>query len=282
MALSTLRRRPWAFFALFLALSVPFWIIGASSDSFLPAWIPINLPTAALMTFNPALAASILAYMDGGWPAVRRLLARALDIGRLQRKRWWAPILLLMPAVLALNYGWVVAQGRGPDPAVFPLELVPLLFVMFIVGDLGEELGWQGYAYDPLEARWGALATGLGMGMFWALIHVVPLVEAHRAPLWILWHCSGQVCLRVLHVWIYVNTGRSVLATTLFHTMTNLSEYLIPNYGSSYDPLFTTLVMAALVLVIGGLWSPRTLTRCRLARPSPATAGVDALEERPQ
>lgn len=268
--MSTTQRRPWAFFALFLALSIPFWIIGASSRSFLPAWIPINLPTAALMTFNPALAALILSYRDGGWRAVRGLLARALDIRRLRRIRWWVPIVALMPGVLALNYAWVVAQGRGPEPAVFPLELVPLLFVMFIVGDLGEELGWQGYAYDPLETRWGALATGLGMGVFWALIHVVPLLEAHRAPLWILWHCSGQVCLRVLHVWIYVNTGRSVLATTVFHTMTNMSEYLVPNYGSSYDPMITTLVLSVLVLAVVGLWDARTLTHYRFA-PRPTT-----------
>lgn len=271
-------RRPWVFFALFLALSMPVWIVGATSETFLPAWIPINLPTAALMTFNPAIAALILAFVDGRWHAVRDLLARGLDIGRVRAKRWWAPILLLMPAVLALNYAWVVAQGRAPEPVVLPLALVPVLFAMFIVGDLGEELGWQGYAYDPLEARWGALATAVGMGVFWALIHVVPLLEAHRAPVWILWHCAGQVCLRVLHVWIYVNTGRSVLATTVFHTMSNLSEYLIPNYGSSYDPMITTLVMAVLVLGIVGLWDARTLTRFRLARPSPASPGAVKLE----
>lgn len=258
------RRRPWVFFALFLVLSVPFWIIGATSDTFLPAWIPINLPTAALMTFNPALAALILSHWDGGWRGVRELCARAVDVSRIRRKAWLVPIVVLMPAVMAINYAWVLAQGNAPKDPVLPLELVPVMFAMFIIGDLGEELGWQGYAYEPLEARWGALATSLAMGVFWALIHVIPLIEAHREPLWIVWHCSGQVCLRVLTVWLYVNAGKSVAAATLFHTMTNMSEYLIPNYGSSYDPMISTLVLLVLALAVANLWDARTLQRFRL------------------
>ena len=259
-------RRPWTFFALFLALSVPVWILGAVSPTFLPEAIPINLPTAALMTFNPALAAAILTVRDDGARGLRALIARALDARRMTRAIWWLPIFGLMPLVMIVNWLWVVGAGRAPEVVWPPWSLVPVLFGMFLIVDLGEELGWQGYAYDPLARRFGALATALGMGAFWALIHVVPLLEAGRAPDWIFWHCLGQVALRVLTVWIYVNTGRSVFATTVFHTMTNMSEYLIPNYGSSYDPLISTSVLWLLALGVMSVWRPSTLAQLRRER----------------
>lgn len=250
------RRAPWAFFVLFLALSVPIWILGAALPRFLPAWLPINLPTAALMTFNPALAALILTYREDRWAGVSALLRRVVDIRRVTQPGWWWFVFLFMPAVMAVSYGWVVANGRQPDPALFEIGMAPVLFAMFWIGAIGEELGWQGYAYDRIEARWGVLRAALGLGAFWALIHVIPLIQAERAPLWILWHCSGQIALRVIIVWLYRQTGRSLFAVIVFHAMLNVSEYLIPNYGSSYDPVIVTGLLAFTALGIVTFWEP--------------------------
>ena len=252
----TTRRIPWAFFALFLLLSVPFWVMGALSPRFLPAWIPINLPTAALMTFNPALAALVLAGREEGWAGVSALLRRLLDGWRRPGAAAWWVAFLYMPVVMALNYGWVVAQGRQPQPAIVEITLLPVLFAMFLVGAVGEELGWQGYAYDRLEARWGVAPAALGLGVFWALIHVWPLFQAERAPLWILWHCLGQVFMRVIIVWLYRLSGRSLPAVIVFHAMINVAEYLIPNYGSSYDPVVVTSLMGLTVVAIAFSWEP--------------------------
>lgn len=252
----TTRRTPPAFFALFVLLSAPIWVVGGLSPRFLPAWIPINLPTAALMTFNPALAALILAGRDGGWSGVTALLRRLLDGWRRPGATAWLVAFLYMPIVMALNYAWVVAQGRQPQPALMEIALLPVLFGMFLVGAIGEELGWQGYAYDRLEARWGVAPAALGLGTFWALIHVLPLLQAERAPLWVAWHCLGQVFMRVIIVWLYRHSGRSLPAVIVFHAMSNVAEYLIPNYGSSYDPVIVTSLMALTVLVIAFVWEP--------------------------
>ena len=77
------------------ALSVPFWLLGAVTDlQLLP-----GLPMSALALFCPVTAAAILVHRHNGTPDVIRLLKRALDYQRISAKVWYAPILLLMPAV---------------------------------------------------------------------------------------------------------------------------------------------------------------------------------------
>jgi uncharacterized protein len=49
------------FFALVLALSIPFWILGFIGPD-TTRIIPISLPISALMTFCPMIAAAILMY----------------------------------------------------------------------------------------------------------------------------------------------------------------------------------------------------------------------------
>ncbi len=261
--MSPVRSSYWEYFALVIALSLPFWMVGAMVNTFLPASLPINLPTAALMAFNPAIAALILRYRQGGKPAALSLLRRMGDFRRVPNKAWYGVIFLLMPGVMAINYAWISWQGRQPQPALFPLLTVPVLFSMFWVGGYGEELGWQGYAFDGLEPRYGALLTAVGMGIFWALYHVIPLIAAQRSPQWVLWHCTGQVCLRVLVVWVYNNTGKSIFAVSLFHAMLNVSEYMIPNYGSSYDPMISTGALLVLTGLVIAVWQPQTLARTR-------------------
>jgi hypothetical protein len=40
-----------------------------------------------------------------------------------------------------------------------------------------------------------------------------------------------QVALRVIMAWLYLGSGRSVFIAILFHAMSNMSEFLFPNYG---------------------------------------------------
>jgi uncharacterized protein len=110
-----------------------------------------------------------------------------------------------------------------------------MLFGFFIAG-LCEELGWSGYAIDPLQARWGALGAGLLMGLVWAAWHWVPLVQAHRSATWIGWWSLYTVALRVVIVWLYNNTGKSVFAASLFHAFSNVSGITLANY---YNPRIT-------------------------------------------
>ena len=50
-------------------------------------------------------------------------------------------------------------------PLPFQLHIsipaMPLFFVQFFWGAIGEELGYMGYAVDPMQEKWSALTTSL-------------------------------------------------------------------------------------------------------------------------
>ncbi len=265
--MSARRRSPWVFFLLVFVLSVPFWLAGPLADQLLQKAIPIDLPLSALQAVNPLIAASILVYGENGWEGVKRLLRRALDYGRIKRKVWYVPILCLWPTTMVLAYGSMyLADAPLPDDPRFPMLILPLLFVVFLVSATVEQVGWQGYAIDRLQGRWNALEAGIIVGVVWAIWHVVPLMELRQTPTWIAWQCLGMVPFRILIVWIYNNTGRSVFAAIVFQATANVSQFSFPNYGSHYDPFVVGLILTFMAAIVTLVWGPETLARYRYAR----------------
>ncbi len=221
-------RSPLTFFTLVFALAIPFWVIGGLTGlQLLP-----GLPVTALMAVCPGLAALILIYRENRSAGVTELLKRAFDYKRITGKLWYAPILLLMPVVMVLSFGVLRLIGTPvPAPLISVLPTLILCVVFFIAG-LCEELGWSGYAIDPLQHRLRALKASIILGSIWAIFHYVALVQAHRSVGWIAWWSLGTVALRVIIVWIYNNTGKSIFAAALFHMMINVTWQLFPVNGS--------------------------------------------------
>lgn len=258
------QRFPLDYFLLVTALTIPFWVFGGK---LLP--IPVKLPVSALALINPMLAAVILTYRRAGLAGVKALFKKPLDYDKIQRKIWYLPILFLSPAIMVLTYVIMRIVDRPlPDPQV-PWLMAPVFVLVFFIAGIGEELGWMGYAYDPMENRWGALKAGVVLGLIWALFHLIPDLQNGQPASWILWHRLGTILTRVLMVWIYNNTGKSVFGSVLFHAMTNVGWALFPNYGSHYDPFIVGMITLLVTgLVILG-WEPKTLARSRLARLRP-------------
>ena len=266
-------RSPLTFFILVFLLSVPFWWIGSVTDLQL---MP-GLSVSALMTFCPMVAALLLACRESGATGARELLKRSVDFRRITSKRWYLPILLLMPVVSLVVYGLMRAQGvplpASPIPAQsitqvlanLPIMSTLLMLAAFFVGALGEELGWSGYVLDPLQKRWSALQAGLILGAVSVVWHLVPLLVMHRPPVWIAWWCLYAVAFRVLIVWLFNNTGGSVFAVALFHATLNLSFILFPVNGSHFDMRLGGLVMACAAVTVIALWGPGTLARYQTA-----------------
>jgi membrane protease YdiL (CAAX protease family) len=248
-----------AFFMLVLVLSIPFWVAGALTDwQMLP-----GLPVSALGFACPAMAATILVYRDSSSTGVTALLTRSFDWNRIDVKAWYVPIILVKPALDVLTYGLIRATGLPLPAPRFSLPAAVAMFVAFFVAALGEELGWSGYAIDPMQARWNALEASILLGLVWAALHWVPLIEAHRPLTWIAWWSLGTVASRVLIVWLYNNTGKSVFATALFHACGNVSWQLFPIDGSHWDPRINGVVTAFAVVIVTVVWGSRTLSARR-------------------
>jgi membrane protease YdiL (CAAX protease family) len=233
------------FFLLVFALSLPMWLASWADRQILP-----GLPMSSITVVCPLAAALLLVARRDGLVATAALLKRSFDCRRIVAKGWYVPIVLLMPAIAALAY--VVMRALDlPLPAPrLQLSLLSGLLALFLIAGLAEELGWSGYALDPLQNRWGALRASLILGAVWAAWHFVPLLQADRAPSWIAWWSLATVGTRILQTWLFNSTGKSVFGAALFHAMSNVSWQMFPNQGSHYDPRITGIIVAVTAVMV--------------------------------
>jgi len=252
------------FFVLVTVLSVPFYSVSALTGfTLLP-----GLPVSSLATFCPVTAAGILTYEVGRGAGVAALLKRSFDFRRIRAKTWYLPVALLMPAVMVMSFAAIRLSGLPvPVPEINVLQ-ASILVAAFFLAALGEELGWCGYAIDPMQSKRGALQAAILLGLFWVFWHYVPLFQAGRSVDWVAWWSIGSVALRVIIVWLYNNTGKSVFAAAFFHMTVNLTWQLFPVNGSYYDPAITGLILVCVVAVVVAVWGARSLTTCRIPRVS--------------
>ncbi len=245
----------FTFFALVFALSIPFWVLGAIK----PIQLLPGVPISAIGAFTPALGALVLIYKNDRLSGVLRLLQRSFDFKRVKNKNWYLAVIFINPAITVLAYGIMRVIGELlPNPAPLTLAIFPM-FVLFFIAALGEEIGWSGYATEPLLRQGGMITAGVLLGLVWAVWHFIPLIQAHRSVEWIAWWSLGTISLRTIMGWLYIHSGMSVFAAAVFHAMINLCWQLFPNNGSFYDPRLFGLI--ALCFAIAILTAERLLTR---------------------
>lgn len=259
MNTSKINKPPWTFFLLVFALSSPFWVVGAVSGlQLLP-----GLPVSSAVVVCPALAALILVYRESGTAGMAGLLKRSFDYERIKTKVWYVPILLFWPGAMVLMYALLRLIGSPVPAPEFPILAAMVGSLVAFIAGLGEELGWSGYAIDRMQERSNALQASILLGLAWAAWHLVLLVQAQRSPEYITWQSLAYMPERVLFVWLYNNTGKSVFAVAVFHAMLNITWQLFPISGSFYDPRITGLIVTSAALIVLVLWGPQTLARYR-------------------
>jgi membrane protease YdiL (CAAX protease family) len=263
MGSATMTASPTIFFLLVFALSVPFYLLGATGARLFDLAI---LPASSLMVLIPMVSALVLVYRQRGIDGIVAPLKRALELSRHRGAGWYLTALFFMPAVCVLEFGIIRLTGVAvPLPTIVPSEALFLYFVFFI-GAIGEEAGWQGYAYPALRNRLSAWRAAVVLGAVWGLWHVIPFVQQGRSVDWILWQCLSAVAMRIIIVWLYENTGNSLVTSVLFHTMFNVSWALFPNAGSYYDPFVTFVILIFAVGLIFAIWQPSNMARRRRRR----------------
>src|ERR1035438_5412850 len=246
------------FILLVFALAVPFWVIG----EFVEFQLLPGLPFAAFAFVCPGLAALTLVRRDNGPAAARALLARAFDYKRIESKIWYAPMLLLNPSIFVLSYGVLRFLGTSvPAPQLSALSTLALC-ALFFASAAGEELGWSGYAIDPMQKRSGALQASIQLGGIWVLFHIVALIQAHRSMEWIGWWSLWSISSRVILVWLYNNAGKSVFATILFHAMINVCWQAFPIHGSFFDPRVVGIITTFVAIIASTACRARARASC--------------------
>lgn len=247
---------PQNYFVLVFALAAPFWLLGGRV---LPP--PLSLPASALTIFVPATAGAILRYRRAGFNGVREFVRKGWDYRSIRNKLWYLPAVLLAPVIYVSSYGVMRLLGLPlPGRIEFPLRSAPVLLLLFLIGGVGEELGWTGYATDPLQKRWGTAKAGLILGALWAIWHAIPFLQTGESAGWVAWQSLKTIAMRMIMVWLYNSSGKSVSAAILYHVTDNLGWTLFPNSRSHYDPLVTgaiTSLVAAVVTLGANTWAQR-------------------------
>jgi CAAX protease family protein len=238
-----------AFFVVTYLVTALLWLPILRSGQALSALTGRLELLAVLATIVPSMVAIIMSAIEGGGRGLRELLGQ---VGRWRfGLGWYALALLLMPLV------WLIALivGRlfgGPAPVVRLDFLIPLAAI-------GEEFGWRGYALPRLQGRLGALRASLVIGVVWAAWHLpyYAYPDIHPLPLGIDFTLFALALISesVLATWIYNSTGRSVLATILYHHSIHLAS-IVPVVPGLVGTVVLTIVnigaAAAAVAASGG------------------------------
>ena len=213
-------------FALTWLFQIP-WI--ASTEGWLPFEFPF--PLLFVMGWMPGLAAIIVTGATSGRAGIRTLLGRIL-IWRVDFKWYLFPIFgtaALWIAALALD---PLLGGAGLQLPAFSIELLLgatiSLVLIFLVNS--EEIAWRGFAMPRLQARHGALAASLFLGVFEGLFHLPYFFRsssdqaAAGFPVFMI----GVIAGAVIFTWLFNNTRGSVLLVMLFHTFINMWIEVFP------------------------------------------------------
>lgn len=219
------------------------------------------------MLFSPIIAAILLIKKSGNNKGVRLLLKRILDYQKIPHFIWYIAALLLLPVLMYLTYLSMLKLGIAIPNQNMDLFTPAILFILFFIGAICEEVGWTGYITDPLQNQFGAFNASILLGVVWAVWHIIPYIQAERNFIWIFWQSVVSVAIRIIIVWLYNNAGKSLFAAILCHTTGNMSQFLFPNYGSNYNPFYFGIILTIAVLIIVLLWDVKTFSWFRFNHP---------------
>ena len=164
-------------------------------------------------------------------------------------------------------------------PLLFTL-ILPDLFLRIVLLNLTEEIGWMGFMQARLQDQYGPLKAIILTEIPFALWHLpFVLVEegGELLPALVLLgiFVIPQLFARVIIMWLYNNTHRSVLLVALFHAAhnTTINQFTAEFIPGSIETKFLivegVVVLAAVLLLI--------FTRGRLSyKPDPASPTAEA------
>jgi membrane protease YdiL (CAAX protease family) len=199
--------------------------------------------------------------------------------------RWWL-ILLVSPVGILL----VLTAFQMFVSSSYTHQLLLFGIGAGILAGVFEEVGWTGFAFPRLSARFGALGGALVLGLLWALWHF-PVLDSLGAasphgsafPVFFGSFAAVLVATRVLIGWLYTNTG-SVLGAQLLHaSSTGSLVVLSPPAVSAEQETLWYLAYAALLWIVVGVvvaGSGAALRGTRRRR-VPAAATPHAFDEGP-
>lgn len=222
----------------------------------------------ALMLLGPSSGGLASTALTGGRAGLRELRVNLMQWRA--KVRWYAVALLTTPMLL-LAILWPLSAFI--DPAFAPRFQWPMLALGLVAGAF-EEIGWTGFATRWMLMRQRMLVAGLGLGLIWALWHLLvafiynyPSLGAAWLPEFVVFWIAPLTAYRLLMTWVYVQAGSLPVAVAMHASYTGWLFVVFP--ASSFDQnllwqtAFAVGLWAAVALVI------RRTTRLSVAGDEP-------------
>jgi membrane protease YdiL (CAAX protease family) len=175
-------------------------------------------PAFILLVYSPGFVGMFMVWRHYGRRGLASLFRR-FTLWRMAG-RWWALLLLGMPAVF---YAGAVLTGDVGD---FPFDpwygVLPALIPAFFIGPI-EELGWRGVALPLLQRRFAPLWASLIVGVVAALWHTPAfLMSGTKQAAWSFGpFFLGVVAISVILTAMFNASRGSLLVAALFHAIMN-------------------------------------------------------------
>jgi membrane protease YdiL (CAAX protease family) len=213
--------------------------------------------------FGVALPAFIVVAAMSGKTGVRDLASRSLRwrVG----VRWYLVALFGVPVATVLCAS--VIFGLAPLNALVEkwqllfTVVLPQLLLLIVFYNVAEEVGWTGFLQARLQDRHGPLKASVIVTLPFALFHLpgwmvefgLGLSQLHIALGLTGVFGISQLFGRVVIMWLYNNTGYSVLLVGMFHSSFNVTASafgpFIPREMSFLIAAGVVVVAAVLIVV---------------------------------
>lgn len=266
----------WQFFLATFLFSWLLWLPGILITYKLispsPNLISISNVLKWIGGIGPSLVALFLIIRDEGKKGVKKIFNRviALKLGY-----WYLPVFLIIPiSVVAAHLLNILFFDASFPQSSLLLEYwwIPFIFLIFVVMQFSEELGWRGYALDRLQKRWNATFSSLLLGVIWAFWHLPMFFIIgfgqydNQIPYG---HFFITIVLvSVLITWLQNNTKGSLVPAFILHAMINLTGEVLPlakkNELGQIDAtpwIICNLLLFLIVIVVIRFWGYKKLVR---------------------
>jgi len=267
MANNPKNRNPWKFFLLTYAYSWVIWIPSVLDG------IGIELPfrvtgysvlVVIIGAFAPLMAAITLVVREEGWKGIKEFLGQALDF---RIKPVYLILALSLPLLIHVIVHYLaIAVGLDVAKTLFPTEIpvapivlaIPYFFLMLVIGGGQEEIGWRGYAQEPLQEKIGVIPASLVIGLIWGIWHL-PLWfmtgDLHSAYSFLAF-VMMTTSISIMYAWLYNSSGKKLVVVMFFHAMNNTAAPLLPFlHGTEGKPETAYWLYSAVNVLFGFIFA---------------------------
>lgn len=220
--------RSYPFFLITYALTWATWLAVATLSGG-AGILGVQGPLFLLGVFAPSLVALALTALAEGSDGVGRLLARVAR-WRVEARYYVFALIYFAAIKMAAALVHRVVTGEWPRFGEIPgLWLLAAILASTAV-QLGEELGWRGYALPRLARRFGLPGASVMLGLLWAFWHL-PLffmVGTGSTGQSFVVYLLQVTAVSVAMGWLYWRTDGSLLLVMLMHAAMNNTTGMVP------------------------------------------------------